>query len=140
MSTFTVSDWKAAFKTQLELRGGLTGVTIYDAEENTDNIDREAIIVGDWEATNTRIAFGVDEESYVVTGEVRIWKPDTALAARNRALALLKEVKDQLVTDSETSSTVFDTMFLGYSAEEGIYADGGRICTLEFTIQVEAHQ
>lgn len=140
MSTFTVSDWKAAFKTLLEARDNLTGVVILDAETPLPDTAREAIVLGDWEATNTRLTFTVDDESYIVEGSVRIWKPDSAKTARDRALVVLKEVKDQLVADPATSASVFDTLFAGYRAEEDIHSDGGRICTLEFTIQVEAHQ
>lgn len=139
MSTFTVSDWKAAFKTQLENRPNLAGVTVYDAEEAMPDTDREAIVLGDWESQNRRLTYTVDQETYTVTGHIRIWKPDTAAAARDRAIAVLTEVKDTLTDDPDTG-VVFDTLFAGYTAEERLWADQGRVCTIEFTIDVEAHQ
>ena len=140
MSTFTVSEWKAAFKTQLEARGLLAGVTVYDAETPLPDTDREAIILGNWETTVTRLTMTVDNEEYDVACRLRVVKPDSAKTARDRALVIIKEVKDQLYADPDTSSTVFDTLFTGYTAEELVFAENGRLCMIEFSIKVEAHQ
>ncbi len=139
MATFTISDWKAAFKTQLEARGALSGVTVYDAEQSLPDTDREAIVLGDWTTVTEHLTFSVDEETNNVTGRIRIIKPDSAKSARDRAVVILKEVKDQITADAEASSTVFDSTFMGYTAEEGIWSEGGRVCTFEFEIEVEAH-
>lgn len=140
MSTFTVSDWKAAFKTELEARPNLSGVAIVDAEQPLPDTAREAIILGDWEAQNRRLTYTVDQETYTVEGRIRVWKPDSAKSARDRAIALLTEVKDQLVADPDTTATVFDTLFTGYKATEDVWSDQGRVCVIEFTVDVEAHQ
>ena len=139
MTTFTVSDWKAAFKTQLEARGGLSGVTVYDSERDTSTLAREHIILGDWDQTDTDHAMGgVVLEEIDVTGRIIVRKPDTALAARNRALAIEKEIKDQLVADYETSNTVIDARLATSSGEERTWADGGFECEIEFTVTVRA--
>lgn len=137
--SFTVSDWKAAFKTDLEGRAGLSSVTIYDAETNTEDLAREHVVLGDWEQNVEYITFRTKEESYVVDGRVSVKKPNTAKAARDRALAILAEVETQLDSDPEGSATVWDALFVGYRAEERVDADNGRVCDIEFQIEVKAH-
>jgi hypothetical protein len=139
MATFTVSDWKAAFKTQLEARGGLAGVEVYDHEVAVPDRAREFIIIGDWEQDDTHFAMGGRfEETVDITGRVVARKPDTAKAARDRALAILKEVKDQLVADAGTNNTAKDAHFRRARGEERIWADSGRECEIEFTVNVRA--
>ena len=136
---FTVSDWKAAFKSDLEARVGLSGVTVYDAEQTLPETDREAIVLGDWTSSSDHLTFTVDEEKFTVKGRIRIIKPNTAKAARDRAIELINEVKGTIDADYTASGTVFDAMFSGYDAEEGIWSENGRVCTLDFEIEVEAH-
>ena len=137
---FTVSDWKAAFKADLEGRVGLTGVTIYDSEESTADLAREHVVIGDFEVDYEFISLRVQSERYAVTGRVSVIKPGSAKAARDRVLALLDEVKSQIDSDREASASVWDSRFVRYSVEERIAPDNGRIAIAEFVIEVEAHE
>ena len=140
MATLTAGAFKDALQTQLEARGGLSGVTIHDAETNTEDLKREHVVLGDWTGTDDYLTLGTTyDETYIVDGRVIVRAPDSAKAARDRAIAILKEVKDQLITDPTVNATVFEARFSGYSGTEDIWQDQGRTCECEFTIDVEAH-
>ena len=135
----TISDWKAAYVTALEARVGMSGVTVYDADQTLPDTDRESVIVGNWTTNYEHLTFGTIEETYTVEGMIRIVKPNDAVTARNRAIAIVAEVKAAVEADWDLSGVVFDSMFLGYEASENIWPENGRVCTIEFTIGVEAH-
>lgn len=143
MATFTVGEFKDQLQTSLRARGGLTGVEVYDYEVNTDNLDREAIVLGDWSGTDrplTQGPGGTYAEDYDVEGRIITYAPDTAKAARDRGLAIMKEVKDQLDDDHTVNSKVFFAIFGGMTAgREDLWSDQGRRCELEFVLNVEAH-
>ena len=140
MATFTAGAFKDQLATSLRARGALAGVTVYDAETNTEGVAREHIVLGDWSSDDEYLTQGTSyNETYDVTGRIFTKEPESAKAARDRALALLTEVKDQLGDDHTVSAVVFDAYFSGYTAEEGIWSDQGRTCELSFTIHVEAH-
>ena len=142
-ATFSVGEFKDQMKTSLEARGGLAGVTVYDYEVNTEDLDREAIVLGDWSGTDaplTQGPGGTYAEEYDVTGRIITKAPDTAKAARDRGLAIMKEIKDQLDADHTVNSKVFFATFGGMtSGAEDLWSDGGRRCELEFVLNVEAH-
>lgn len=139
MALTSISDWKAAFKEDLEGRAGLSGVSIFDAEPTVDRRNRESIVLGDMDLDVEYISFLTQEESWTVTGDIQIHKPNTAKAARDRALALLEEVRAQIAADPEASTSVWDSQFLGASIEEDVYPEGGRWCRVEFRIGVTVH-
>lgn len=139
MSTFAVFDWLPAFKTQLEARGGLAGVTVSDYEVPEPERDREHIILGNWSQTDTHYDMGSTFlEDIELEGRVTVRKPDTARAARDRALAIVKEVKDQLIADGSTNATVLDAYISRATGQGLLWADGGYVCVIEFTIRVRA--
>ena len=140
MATFTIGLFKDQLATSLRARPNLSGVTVYDAEEPTEDVAREHIVLGDWSETDEYLTLGPSyNEEYDVTGRIFTKKPESAKAARDRAIAIMKEIKDQLDDDHTVNAKVFDARFSGYTAEEGIWSDQGRTCELTFTLHVEAH-
>ena len=143
MATFTVGEFKDQLRTSLKARGGLAGVEVYDYEVNADDLDREAIVLGDWSGTDQPITQGPGgtyAEEYDVDGRIITYAPDTAKAARDRGLAIMKEIKDQLDADHTVNAKVFFATFGGMTAgREDIWSEQGRRCELEFVLNVEAH-
>ena len=136
MANLAIGTWKEEYAADLAARPGLNGVTVYDAEETAVEVDREHIILGDWTSDMRRLTFGVTEEVATVECTIIINKPNSAKAARDRAVALLDECRQQLLTDPESSSSVWDTEFVRYEVEETPYAENGRKCELSFFVEV----
>lgn len=138
-----VSVWKAAFKADLEGLVALEGVTIYDAGEGLDDVDRDHVILGNWSFTRKHRSFGANgedrmEEVFVVECRL-LTRKITAAEARDRAIAIYNAVEQQVALDPKASDTVWNSETRGGDVIEGIWDDEGRTCTVEFTIEVEVH-
>lgn len=138
MAVFTVSTFKANLKTQLEARSpALDGVTIFDAELSADEKVREYIVLGDWENVDGHHAMGnLYLEAFDVTCRIitRSVAANAAKVARDRAIALLTEVKQQLIDDDTASGAVLEAHMASSSGTERLWVDQGRECEIEFVI------
>ena len=135
---FTVAAFKDQLVAALKARSGLAGVTIYDAETNLDDTTREAIIVGDWRSGETDLTMTPSTlETYSVDVKVVIRKP-SAKQARDRAVAILTELKTLLLDDWTQAGLVLDAKIASVTGQEDLAPDGGRQCRIEAEIEVAA--
>lgn len=135
----TVSAFKTAFKTALDARAGLDGVTVYTSEQTVPDRSREHIVLGDWEATQAHLSMGgAMLQSVRITCRIVIHRP-TQEAATARAEALLVEVDAELSVDKNwtVDGAVLDADLVSWSGEEMISADEGRSCEIEFIVEFE---
>ncbi len=139
MSTITVNVFKDAYVAALRNRPGLAGVTIYDADETASDVDRESIIIGDWETDDEWHAMGGRRLEVInITCNIVVRKPDTAKAARDRAVQLLTEAKDELLTNPTVGGVVKTAFVASHKGREGNASDGGRECEIEFIVTAQA--
>jgi len=150
-SVTTVGTFLDTLRTKLLARPGMAGVAVYTGPVDELSIGEEAIVfaVEEMSATFTYRTLPKIEvfETYPVEGRIWIVKPgagETVIkATRDRALALLEQVVDELATDNtSTAATVSalginDARITSWSLTQ-VAIDGGRDCRLAFTIDCEA--
>jgi len=142
MASSTISTLRTNLNTQLLARGNLSNVKVFrhlvDASEALVNEDR--IWIGGWEADQSHHAMGGSRnEQYTLSGGVAVWRSgngdETADAAEVRAIALLKEIEDQLRADETVNSAVEHAQVDSYDATEVATAEA-RGCVIEWKISV----
>jgi hypothetical protein len=141
MPWFSIGAYKDALAAALELRAGLSGVTVYAAEVHTGDLKREAVVLGNWTHTFEQITqgpAGTYEEVYSIECQIVSERPDSTTAARDRALAIMEEVQAELDEDHTVGGIVWDSQYSGHTGEETYDAEGGRRCVLQFTIEMKA--
>ena len=141
MPWFSIGAYKDALAVALGLRAGLSGVTVYAAYVHTDDLKREAIVLGNWTQTFEQITQGADgsyEEVYSIECSIVSKRVESPKAARDRALAIMEEVQAELEEDHTVGGTAWLSQFSGHTGEETYDAEGGRRCVLQFTIDMKA--
>ena len=148
MSTCTLPAFLDATYTALHNRAGLASVNVFTCPVDPAQLGKEAIELADSvEVTQARASLGSDdlEESYDVKGSVLVFAQGTSNAAakvaRDRALAILEEVTDEIAGNETMTSTVRDVTITGQTWTQGYAPEGqlGRFCRVEFTLACEAH-
>lgn len=137
----------------LSARAGLDGVNVYSARVSPEDEGEEAVIIGDEaiELTFDRLTAPKHQvfESYEVPCRVLIQKSGggetTIKAARDRALAILEEVVDELDSSATDSITAYAALGVrkarvtGGRLRQGVEpASGERVCAVEFSVEVAA--
>ncbi|MFQ5502958.1 MAG: hypothetical protein ACE5EQ_11775 [Phycisphaerae bacterium] len=133
-------------RTQLVARAGLSGVRV---ETGQLGELEEAEVISLSRATVDHEAFamgGIRRETITITGFIDVARPGqitgtanaSAKAARDRALAIVAEIEDQLEDDDTLSGVVKDARFGGYEYTDSA-TDTGHHAHVEFTIQAEEH-
>lgn len=138
MTVSLVNNFRSNLKTQLEARSNLSGVKIFSYTPG-EVLDREFISLGN---ANTNIVpftmGGQYEQQFTVTGLVfvnQVGAGDLVAEATNdRAVALLDEVFQQIVSDPTVNGSVQNAELVNYREENGA-DENGRVCTFEFEIE-----
>ena len=138
MTVSLVNNFRSNLKTQLEARSNLSGVKIFSYTPG-EVLDREFISLGN---ANTNIVpftmGGQYEQQFTVTGLVfvnQVGAGDLVAEATNdRAVALLDEVFQQIVSDPTVNGSVQNAELTNYREENGV-DENGRVCTFEFEIE-----
>ncbi len=138
MTVSLVNNFRSNLKTQLEARSNLSGVKIFSYTPG-EVLDREFISLGN---ANTNIVpftmGGQYEQQFTVTGLVfvnQVGAGDLVAEATNdRAVALLDEVFQQIVSDPTVNGSVQNAELVNYREENGV-DENGRVCTFEFEIE-----
>ena len=138
MTVSLVNNFRSNLKTQLEARSNLSGVKIFSYTPG-EVLDREFISLGN---ANTNIVpftmGGQYEQQFTVTGLVfvnQVGAGDLVAEATNdRALALLDEVFQQIVSDPTVNGSVQNAELVNCREENGV-DENGRVCTFEFEIE-----
>jgi len=138
MSVSVVSNFRSSLKTQLEARAGLSGVKVFSYTPG-EVLDREFISLGN--ANTTIVPFtmgGQYEQSFTVTGLIfvnQVGAGDVvAESCNDRAVALLNEIFQQIVSDPTVNGSVQNAELTNYREENGV-DENGRVCTFEFEIE-----
>jgi len=138
MTVSIVSNFRSNLKTQLEARAGLSGVKIFSYTPG-EVLDREFISLGN--ATTNIAPFtmgGQYEQSFTVTGLIfvnQVGGGDTvAESVNDRAVALIDEIFQQIVSDPTVNGSVQNAELVRYQEENGV-DENGRVCTFEFEIE-----
>jgi len=141
VSTFTAALALDALKVQLDARGNLSGVEIATGGLGSDT-PKEAITFDRVEQGEDHVGMAIVEELYEINGSCYIEKPGKGEAiiksARDRALALVKELKDQLDDDETINSTVMTSRFSRFVMNQDVTDPPGRVCNIEFVIEGRA--
>ena len=138
MTVSLVNNFRSNLKTQLQARSNLSGVKIFSYTPG-EVLDREFISLGN---ANTNIVpftmGGQYEQQFTVTGLVfvnQVGAGDLVAEATNdRAVALLDEVFQQIVSDPTVNGSVQNAELVNYREENGV-DENGRVCTFEFEIE-----
>lgn len=150
-SVTTVGTFLDNLRTNLTALGGMSGVAVYTGAVDHLSIGEEAIVFA---VTTTEASFAYRTlphaevfETYPVEGRIWIVKAgsgETVIkAARDRALALLELVADELAahntptTATQAAFGVDDARIRSWTLEQ-LVIDGGRDCRVGFTIDVTA--
>lgn len=149
-SVTSVGTFLDKFRDALASRAGLSGVNIYTAPVDYVSLGPESILFA-FEAASSDYEYYFPprqvDETYQVKGGIWIVKTGAGESvikeARDRALALLEEVQDQLAVSSATTALslaalgVDDARITSWTIEQ--YAiDGGRDCRVSFTVECRA--
>tara|TARA_R100000742_G_C4269226_1_gene87696 strand:+ start:177 stop:620 length:444 start_codon:yes stop_codon:yes gene_type:complete len=131
-----------AFKTQLDSRGALSGVSIFKYPPMDQAPKKEMIFFGDASSSIDFEAFGTvyeeDLDLKVFIYVLRAGAGDSvASTTETRALALANEIIDQLADDSTINGTVIVANVSNMQVENGV-SDDGRICSIEIDIDAQA--
>lgn len=141
MPDSTVPTALDALKTALEARGGLSGVTVATAPLGSDT-PTEALTFDDVDQTEERAATNITHETFDIAGEIYITKPgkgDTvATEARDRAYALLDELRNELFTNEDITGTVITSKLVSHELRQGVTDPPGRAANISFVVTVEA--
>lgn len=146
----TVGTFLDNLVTLLGVRAGLSGVALYSAAIDDLSVGQEGIVFA-VESQSTEYEYPTVPavqawETYNVEGRLWIVKPGAGEAAiktaRDRALALLEEVHDQLASYTTTAAClaalgVDDARITAWTLEQ-YPGDGYRDCRIAFTIAVHA--
>jgi hypothetical protein len=150
-SVTTVGTFLDTLRTQLTARGGLAGVAVFTGPVDNLSIGKEAVVFS-VEETSTRyeyrtVPMAEVTEEYNVEGRIWIVKAgagETVIkAARDRALAILEQVADELAAHNATTAAtvaalgVDDARIDGWSLSQ-LVIDGGRDCRISFNVRVRA--
>jgi len=162
MSATVAGTFLDATAVQLAARAGLAGVRIFTCPVLPEDLGKEAIELGEEIPIQREIAsMGSSdvEESFTVTGSILVAKSfakattlqatinAAAKAARDRALAILEEVTDELATNDTMATgtpavgTVRDVQMGEFTIRQAMAPEGqlGRVCWVEFTLEVQNH-
>ena len=154
-SVTTIGTFLDAFRMALTERAGLANVNIYTAYVSDEDMGAESIVLswGDPEADyDYTVGTAQDKVGEEFEVPCRIWvtrhgaAESDIKAARDRALALIEEVHDQLAVAytnrvDRSSALGVDTAFIdNWRLEQrmGGSGDVGRDCRLFFTIRCKA--
>lgn len=155
MAASSIGPCLDALVVKLALRAGLAGVNLYTAPVAPEQLGNRAIEFGDTtEAEQTWAEMGSRKisESYSLRGSISITQPMTrgvsrpatinaaAKKARDAALLVYEEIRDELAADPTLGSVVDEAALDGFTMEQGFAPEGqiGRVCTIEFLIAVDA--
>jgi hypothetical protein len=147
----TVGTLLDTFRTKLVARTGLAGVAVHTGAVDEISIGTEAIVFA---VEDTKVDYRYRTlphlevfEEYVIEGRIWIVKAgggETVIkSARDRALAILEEVADELATDNTSTATtvsalgVNDARLTGWTLSQ-YPIDGGRDCRIAFNVDVSA--
>ena len=127
-----------AFKTQLDSRSGLNGVSVFKYPPMDQAPKKEMIFFGDASSSIDFEAFGTvyeeDIDLKIFVYVLRAGAGDSvASTTETRALALANEIIDQLADDSTINGTVIMANITNMQVENAV-SDDGRICTIEMDI------
>lgn len=149
MSVTTLPAFLDALATALGARAGLSGVKVFTAPVDPGELGKEAIELGDEvdiEQERASMSSTVLEESYPVPGSIMCFAPikttsnAAAKTARDRCATILEELTDELSTNDDMTNTVRDCRIATQKWRQGMAPEGqlGRVCWVQFTIEVEA--
>lgn len=150
-SVSTVAAFLDALRAALIVRAGLAGVNVYSGPVSLEDMGEESIILGAPGAIEGEYKYIVGtpqdrvDESYTIPGGIWIVKTgggETRIkAARDRALALLEEIHDQLAgytsrVDRAAALGADRAFITGWEMEQFIGPEGekARDCRIKFTI------
>ena len=150
MSATTVPAFLDALAAVLSARAGLSGVNVYTCPVAPENLGKEAIELGEEVSVEKEPASMSSRdltETYTVSGSILVYSPIAstinvaAKACRDRALAILEEVSDELADDQTVDGTVLSAGISSQTWRQGLAPEGqlGRLCQVEFGMTVEAH-
>jgi|TARA_B100001094_G_scaffold309356_1_gene342918 hypothetical protein len=138
MTVAIVNNFRSNLKTQLEARAGLSGIKIFSYSPG-EVLDREFISLG---GANTSISpftmGGQYEQTNSINGLIfvnQVGAGDTVAESTNdRAVFLMEEVFQQIVSDPTVNGSVQNAELTRYQEENGA-DENGRVCTFEFEIE-----
>ena len=96
-----------AFRDNLRLRAGLSGVQVMSAPVAAENVELEVITFIDVDTDEESATLGNSgrEEAYICEGIIQVLEPgegeDDAVVARDRAAALMAEVENEVRTSPD---------------------------------------
>lgn len=141
MATFSYPAFLDAYKTALENRAGLTGVTVSTVPLGTDT-PRRAVVFHRVTQADTWHAMGhIVDETYTVSGQIYLEVPgagDTAgKQARDEATAIMEEIRDELVDDPTVGGVVTHARVATVQYTPLVTDPPGRATQIEFDIEVK---
>lgn len=155
MPASTLPAFLDALVAALQLRVGLAGVNIYSCPVDPADLGKEGLeFAEDVSIEQARASMGSRdmEESYTVNGSLLVAAPiaakgakvasinAAAKVARDRAMAILSEITDELADNDAMSATVRDVSMASLEVHQGMGGETqlGRVAWVEFTMKVES--
>ena len=142
MATITIGTILDALRTQLDARGGLSGVTVSTGP--TGDPPPESIEFSDVEIDDDYFGMGNPPSklaTYTISGQVFVRRPgkgeDAIKLARDRAVAIIEEVRDEVTGDITVGASTLHAKFSTASMRQGVTDPPSRTCAFDFTVEIE---
>lgn len=156
MSATAFNGFIDALVAALQARAGLAGVRVFSAPADPSDVGEEAIILApETSVIQSPAAMSSTHitEEFTVKGLILCYAAQApgadpvstvnaaAKVARDRAIAILEEVTDELAGDMTVSGSVLAASISELDIKQGPGAEEqlGRVCSVEFSIAAEAH-
>jgi hypothetical protein len=155
MAATTLGPFIDALVAALQVRPGLARVNIFGCPVDPEDLGSEGIEFAEEvsiEQAPAAMMSTAKEESYAVSGSILVAAAAAPLSspvatvngaakvARDRCLAIVEEVTDELATNDTMSATVRDAQIVSMDVHQAMAPEAqlGRICWAEFVIAVKA--